>query len=767
MSAPAFLASPDPFATQVAEAIFDRSALSWLASETSSPEFQAATRLGALFSSEFHDSWLTDAARERSGNGDQARRLAAAAAYNNQGDPDGAIRELAVADSRSALGIRMQLERTYALHRALRSEDCYQSAKSAMQAIAGRPYPWLRAQLSIEFGVCATISGREGEGLVALRLAEQDLAGSSFAGLRMRAVGIRSNLQTNAGDPWAAAPAAAVVMSQYWDGPYPANRAHQVLINESHACDQLAWPYASALLMRAPVEAIAETQNRSTEAIGLNHLAALDLEVGWNDDAIRASRRAKALFDELPASKTRALYLADAEVALAAGRLGSGDPTAAAAALEESVHQFPELPTFLLNLRRSALLGKAYSATGRPELAEIHLQRAVDKVWDRLHSLTRKSERAVALEEAAPIFRNIAALQVAGKRPEDAFLVWRAFLEGERKGDTYLPRQGRGLVYLAWGDSYFGWLTTPQGSRLFPIQASSRQIDRSVSRVLGLASRPDSNLGELHKEAQWLYLQLVGPVSTEINRGEPLRIAPDGALSALPFAILETPEGQFLGNRNPLVVGILADVLAPPLPAVHSGLVIGAPASGAALAARFPYLPESAAEADSVARQIPGAIALTGPAATLERLSAWQQMPGVFHFAGHGYSNAGHGALVMATPPGSSEPSLLTSERIAQLNFEQCRLAVLSGCMTATGIQRGPSNPSSLVRAFLVAGVPEVVASHWSVDSAATRKLMEYFYGDLARGAATPRALSSAMQKLQRDPAYAHPYYWAAFEVFR
>jgi CHAT domain-containing protein len=66
---------------------------------------------------------------------------------------------------------------------------------------------------------------------------------------------------------------------------------------------------------------------------------------------------------------------------------------------------------------------------------------------------------------------------------------------------------------------------------------------------------------------------------------------------------------------------------------------------------------------------------------------------------------------------------------------------------------------------MLEAGVPDVVASRWNVDSEATRQLMNFFYRQLLAGHDVSSSLRAAQKELAAKPGMAHPYYWAAFGV--
>jgi CHAT domain-containing protein len=90
------------------------------------------------------------------------------------------------------------------------------------------------------------------------------------------------------------------------------------------------------------------------------------------------------------------------------------------------------------------------------------------------------------------------------------------------------------------------------------------------------------------------------------------------------------------------------------------------------------------------------------------------------------------------------------------------QLVVLSACATAE-TEKAFTEPGTLVRSFLRAGVPHVVASRWPVDSHTTENVMVEFYSYLFEGLPVARALQQAANKVRVQPATSHPYYWAAF----
>ncbi|MFL5339085.1 MAG: CHAT domain-containing protein [Gemmataceae bacterium] len=87
--------------------------------------------------------------------------------------------------------------------------------------------------------------------------------------------------------------------------------------------------------------------------------------------------------------------------------------------------------------------------------------------------------------------------------------------------------------------------------------------------------------------------------------------------------------------------------------------------------------------------------------------------------------------LAGANRPTPAETGIVTGPRLADLNLENLRLCVLSACDTGHGQLIGGEGTFGLVRAFHLAGCPNVIASLWPVSDDATPALMAKFYHEL------------------------------------
>jgi CHAT domain-containing protein len=96
---------------------------------------------------------------------------------------------------------------------------------------------------------------------------------------------------------------------------------------------------------------------------------------------------------------------------------------------------------------------------------------------------------------------------------------------------------------------------------------------------------------------------------------------------------------------------------------------------------------------------------------------------------------------------------------------------VLSACNTAGG-ERDGAAMSGLVRGFFYAGTRSVLATHWAVESEASRQLVGQIFAEQAKDARGNRAASLKRAQLAMidgaigGGSYAHPFYWAPYALF-
>ena len=108
--------------------------------------------------------------------------------------------------------------------------------------------------------------------------------------------------------------------------------------------------------------------------------------------------------------------------------------------------------------------------------------------------------------------------------------------------------------------------------------------------------------------------------------------------------------------------------------------------------------------------------------------------------------------------------SILTLQDISDSKVPwRAELVVLSACHTSEG-KATAEGLVNLARAFIIAGVPCVVASQWAVLDEFTSMLMKYFYSNLRHGQDVATSLRSAMSRMIDEGCSVKA--WAPFVVW-
>jgi CHAT domain-containing protein len=144
----------------------------------------------------------------------------------------------------------------------------------------------------------------------------------------------------------------------------------------------------------------------------------------------------------------------------------------------------------------------------------------------------------------------------------------------------------------------------------------------------------------------------------------------------------------------------------------------------------------------------------------------------VVHLATHGYAYSSEersGDSFIALAPGAGRDGLLSvSEVIGELPALVADLVVLSACQTGLGNLKQAEGTLGLQRAFLSRGARSVLVSLWNVSDESTARLMTAFYSHWLGDADHPHkavALYRAQNEVRSQPEFAHPRYWAAFQL--
>ena len=355
------------------------------------------------------------------------------------------------------------------------------------------------------------------------------------------------------------------------------------------------------------------------------------------------------------------------------------------------------------------------------------------------------------------------------------------------------------LEYLLGETRSFGWLVSRSALHAFALPPRAT-IETAARRLRASWWQPEPEAGEA-AEARALSTLLLGPVA-EALRGKRLAIVSDGALQYLPFAAL--PEPLAAGPAVPLlesreVVGLpSASVLATlrretatrtapsrllavfadpvfdagdPRLAKSTKAALGGKTSAVASAPRFLRLAATQREAQTLValdgkKRSHAALGLEASreAALDPELADYRFV----HFATHGWLDAQRpelSAVVLSTvaSDGRERDGFLRLHEISALKLN-ADLVVLSACDTGLGREVEGEGLVGLVRAFMQAGAPRVVASLWKVPELATTEVMSGFYRGMLRDGSSPAAaLRRAQLAVRSEPRWRRPRHWAGF----
>ena len=260
---------------------------------------------------------------------------------------------------------------------------------------------------------------------------------------------------------------------------------------------------------------------------------------------------------------------------------------------------------------------------------------------------------------------------------------------------------------------------------------------------------------------QALHALLWQPLAAWVGDAERVFVVPHRDLHYVPFCALHDGE-RSLVDRHELALAPSAALWSasrdrrrrPGSPALRRVAAVGL--GGAAL-------PQVGAELRAVAAAFesrPGgsAVLRLDADATLGSLRDALAGADVVHLACHG--------TFRADSPAFSSLHLadgaLTVRDAAGLPL-QARLVTLSACETGLSRVAPGDELLGLLRGFLVAGAPQVLASQWTVDDSSTATLMRIFYARLLAGERAGAALRAS--QIELAALQPHPYHWAAFAL--
>lgn len=507
---------------------------------------------------------------------------------------------------------------------------------------------------------------------------------------------------------------------------------------------------------------LAQTQGEVAQALDYYQIAMTALE-RWQQ-FVMVEHRADFLLD---ADKTR-LYEALVELHLAAGR--------ATAALE-CVERAKSRALLDLIGHHVDVRVRARTPEDQPLIDELNRLRA------ELNQLARQADQPLlptsvgrlerlnyqrALEERLTQLRQQLLVRNAAYalEPTLAQAVWLA--PGVTAGTVlleYFVLQGKLVVFVVSAETP----DQPSCVQAYALPATVRDIQRlSAAWQLNLqmAGRGQpAQIARLIPNAQGilrqLYQHLLAPVAAHLQNCRQVIVVPHGLLHDIPFHALHDGDGYIIER---LTVTYL------PAAALLTRPQLAQPGGSGMLALGYSWegrLPHAAAEARTVASGWSPHCVLSEEGATLADFLALAPDFRVLHLATHGEFRADNPLFCgLALADG-----WLTTFDLFNLTLN-ASLVTLSACDTGRSVVGGGDELLGLTRAFLAAGAPSLLLSHWPLADRSAAQLLAFFYARLADGAAKGDALrASQCDWLRSEPSVrvegweacqAHPFFWAS-----
>jgi CHAT domain-containing protein/tetratricopeptide (TPR) repeat protein len=371
------------------------------------------------------------------------------------------------------------------------------------------------------------------------------------------------------------------------------------------------------------------------------------------------------------------------------------------------------------------------------------------------------------------------------------------------------------LVYSLGEERSFLWAVSPRSVEGYTLPGRER-IEAAARQLLDLlprASREAQVSGQ--RAAKALADLVLAPAAGRIADFRRLLVVSDGALQLVPFAALpnpapaekaagrdrllveshelvDLPSASVLGMlrrreeraRRPLEelkIAVIADpvfraddprvkrVRVPNVPSPLPGeLSRSARDVGLDRLDRLPYTRQ---EAESILGMVKKG--MTFPAfdfdATRELFTSGRLRDfNVLHIATHSLLDSRQPELSgivfsMIDAAGTPRDGFLRLHEIYNLDL-RAGLVVLSACETGAGKEVRGEGLLGLTRAFLSAGVPQLVVSLWKVDDRSTAELMKRFYFQLLEKGRPPAdALRQAQLSMLAEPEWSQARNWAGF----
>jgi CHAT domain-containing protein len=694
--------------------------------------------------------------------------------------------------------IRSRTQQLYEFQRFLFIRPCRAAATNLAPVLAHRRYPWMQAQMALDNSACQGAQNDVAAANANVHAALQLSDATHYRIIYLRALGFLAGNEEQVGNHNLAWKLNVDGLRRFWAGAYPMDRANQFLSNLIYQENPTSRVYSSVLFHRELLHLTTEMTHPEMTAIDRGLLIRAEILAGETKDAAAQIGIAEAEIAAIPGLAIHHRYSADTYLQMAEAYIARSDPEPARQMLLKSSQHIAGRNPIDVVMPYDQAMGELAMLDGNNQQAELYLSRAISIAEEGFLHLRRQEERAAWFRVTREIYAAMTILRLREDVPPiEALALWERYrimssgidlshwchnsdldclvppleaLEKSLKDETILGsiRLGRTLVL---------WTMDDRGVQTHELEVTPQHFDLLNRTFAEMAATPQSREESLRFFGYRVAASLLRPVASTLDPRRTLIVDMDDTMEFLPVAALPFNSG-YLGTQfaittvhSPLVANRSPFFLSQPKIRVSPGLVIGASIPGDP---DVPPLPEATTEALAVAAFLDHPKVLVDSAAAPGAVESAIAGAPLIHFAGHAMSYSGQTRLMLARDPSTHHPSPLSTTHMPEtewldtLSFQpsaltECRLVVLSACSTGKKEERDFDGFDAIVDTLAADGVPDIVATHWDVDSEASVALMKSFYAGLARGMTVPQALSQAEAAVSRMGQYHHPYYWAAY----
>lgn len=759
----------------------------WLSSTRLQP---ALHRLASALEIDHREHWLSDFLNS-SRPAEAVSYLQSAISSSSEGHWERAEKDARAAEklfhgSENLAGIaRSQFEIVYSLHRQSKAEACLQESYRLASLVRVKQYPWIETQNLIEASICQEMKNNFQQAERTIGQALASAQNFSYPRLRLRALGMQASFDRDQGRWTQAWTRDEAGLQAFWnDEIYSPEQAHQFYSELKLLAEATGQKRLAFALQQETVVILEQSKHVDLRAYAHFDLGTAAEEIADHETAMKEFGSAYELFQHLPQDTTTRMFENAAEINLAETEINQGKIASAQERLNK-IHLNRDRQNFTFALPYWKARADIEKAHGNPDREEEYLVQAMSIGNRGFGNLNLERDRWEWRKSVRPAYLRLLELETFGLHDSTQALAdWESFRNAEIEGNfsgklthdlsakQRLLEKTKNLSnatlvsFVPFANSFVAWVADDRGIQEIQLGLSPSSVKQEVQVFLKLCSDRESPLAALKNQGAILYSHLFAPLAQKLNPERTLLIEGDDFLSRIPWAAMVMPNGLYFGEKYKTISipGLLyrnkhkLERYNAPV----RGLVV-APGALSFHDETFLPLPQVDDEVQIISKLYPDSKCIRDHQATVPRIRRELPQASFFHFSGHALTRETGGELLLW---GANSGDALSAISLSKIDLHRCELVVLSACSSADVEQEIDRNPNGLVRSFIAAGARTVVASRWEIDFQATTELMRNFYGSMRKGKTVATSLQDAQNQLLHQPTRAHPYFWAAFEVF-